>query len=90
MFRGRLTPEANRLRSDLKVERKRAKNSGGFRDSIRGDTNPEVVDVAKVPFAARSLTFDGENFWSNHRAANETVCFSIAELDGSASLGSGD
>jgi hypothetical protein len=41
------------------------------------DENPEVVDVAKVPFGARSLTFDGENFWSNHRAANETVCFSV-------------
>src|SRR2546421_1319674 len=26
----------------------------------------EITDVAKVPFAARSLTFDGENFWSNH------------------------
>ena len=41
------------------------------------DKNPVVVDVAKVPFAARSLTFDGENFWSNHRAANETICFSL-------------
>ena len=39
--------------------------------------NPEIVDIAKIPFAARSLTFDGENFWSNHRAANETVCFSL-------------
>jgi hypothetical protein len=38
---------------------------------------PQVEDVAKVPFAARSLTFDGENFWSNHRAANETICFSL-------------
>ena len=37
----------------------------------------EVVDIAKVPFACRSLTFDGENFWSNHRAANETVCFAL-------------
>jgi hypothetical protein len=42
-----------------------------------GDKKPEAVDVAKIPFAARSLTFDGENFWSNHRAANETVCFSL-------------
>ena len=41
------------------------------------DKNSEVVDVAKVPFGARSLTFDGQNFWSNHRAANETVCFSL-------------
>lgn len=37
----------------------------------------EVVDVARVPFGARSLTFDGKNFWSNHRAANETICFSL-------------
>ena len=42
-----------------------------------GDKAPEVTDIAKVPFAARSLTFDGENFWSNHRAANETICFSV-------------
>jgi len=41
------------------------------------DKTPEVVDVARVPFAARSLTFDGKNFWSNHRVANETVCFSL-------------
>jgi len=43
--------------------------------NLREET-PEVKDLAVVPFAARSLTFDGENFWSNHRAANETVCFS--------------
>jgi len=42
-----------------------------------GEKTPEVVDVARVSFAARSLTFDGKNFWSNHRAANETVCFSV-------------
>jgi hypothetical protein len=41
------------------------------------DEKPDVLDLAKVPFAARSLTFDGENFWSNHRAANETICFSL-------------
>ena len=41
------------------------------------EKNPEVVDVAKVPFAARSLTFDGKYFWSNHRASNETVRFSL-------------
>jgi len=41
------------------------------------DEKPEVIDIASVPFAARSLTFDGENFWSNHRAANETICFSL-------------
>ena len=41
------------------------------------DKNSDVIDLAKVPFSARSLTFDGENFWSNHRAANETICFSL-------------
>jgi hypothetical protein len=39
---------------------------------------PQVEDLAAVPFAARSLTFDGEFFWSNHRAANETVSFSLS------------
>jgi hypothetical protein len=41
------------------------------------ETTPEIKDLAVVPFAARSLTFDGENFWSNHRAANETICFAL-------------
>jgi hypothetical protein len=40
---------------------------------------PQVEDIAVVPFACRSLTFDGEHFWSNHRAANEMVSFSLAE-----------
>jgi hypothetical protein len=38
---------------------------------------PEIDDIAIVPFACRSLTFDGEHFWSNHRAANETVSFRL-------------
>ena len=38
---------------------------------------PEVTDLATVSFASRSLAFDGENFWSNHRAANETVAFAL-------------
>jgi hypothetical protein len=36
---------------------------------------PVVQDLARVPFACRSLTFDGTNFWTNHRAANEIVSF---------------
>ena len=36
-----------------------------------------IEDVATIPFASRSLTFDGEHFWSNHRAANETISFSL-------------
>lgn len=41
------------------------------------EEKPEVKDVAAVPFACRSLTFDGVNFWSNHRAANEIVSFAL-------------
>jgi len=36
---------------------------------------PVVNDLALIPFASRSLTFDGEHFWSNHRATNEIVSF---------------
>ena len=43
------------------------------------EEKPSVQDLATVPFEARSLTFDGENFWSNHRAAGETVCFTIPD-----------
>ena len=38
---------------------------------------PRLEEVAPIPFAARSLTFDGEKFWSNHRAANETISFTL-------------
>jgi hypothetical protein len=41
------------------------------------EEKPEVTDIALVPFACRSLTFDGTNFWSNHRAANEIVSFAL-------------
>jgi hypothetical protein len=46
---------------------------------LREDT-PEVKDIAFVPFACRSLTFDGELFWSNHRAADEIVSFRLPSL----------
>ena len=41
------------------------------------EKTPAVEDLATIPFASRSLTFDGKNFWSNHRAANETISFSL-------------
>lgn len=43
---------------------------------LREET-PVVEDLARVPFACRSLTFDGQCFWTNHRAANETVAFAM-------------
>jgi hypothetical protein len=36
---------------------------------------PEIKDIAVVPFACRSLTFDGERFWSNYRAKDTIISF---------------
>ena len=41
------------------------------------EERPTVTDLAAVPFACRSLAFDGTKFWTNHRAANEIVSFSL-------------
>lgn len=41
------------------------------------ESSPKVVDLAAVPLQSRSLAFDGERFWSNHRAANQTVSFTL-------------
>jgi outer membrane protein assembly factor BamB len=38
---------------------------------------PAVQDIAVVPFASRSLTFDGELFWSNHRAKDTIISFAL-------------
>jgi len=43
------------------------------------EETPKIKDLAVVPFACRSLTFDGENFWSNHRAADTIVSFARPE-----------
>ena len=43
------------------------------------EAKPVVEDVAQIPFACRSLAFDGTNFWSNHRAANTIISFSLPE-----------
>jgi hypothetical protein len=41
------------------------------------EEKPQVEDLAPIPFACRSLAFHGKRFWSNHRAANETVSFPL-------------
>jgi hypothetical protein len=38
---------------------------------------PSFVDIALVPFHARSLAWDGDRFWTNHREADEVVRFEI-------------
>jgi hypothetical protein len=32
-----------------------------------------------VPFQCRSLAFDGEHLWTNHREADRIVCLAVAE-----------
>jgi hypothetical protein len=41
------------------------------------EETPEVEDIAVVPFACRSLTFDGTNFWSNYRAKDTIISFAL-------------
>ena len=41
------------------------------------DEAPMIEDLATVPFAARSLTFDGELFWSYYRARDTTIAFTV-------------
>lgn len=34
-----------------------------------------VEHLARIGFPARALAFDGTDFWTNHRAADQIVCF---------------
>jgi len=36
---------------------------------------PKIEDLARIPFQARALAFDGKNFWTNHREQNQIVSF---------------
>src|SRR2546423_2610322 len=38
---------------------------------------PAIEELARVPFQCRSLAFDGEQLWSNHREADRIVCFAL-------------
>ncbi|MDP3069569.1 MAG: hypothetical protein Q8N18_04740 [Opitutaceae bacterium] len=40
---------------------------------------PVIEDVARIPFQARALAWDGEQFWTNHREQNEIVAFARVE-----------
>ncbi|HTV75167.1 MAG TPA: hypothetical protein VME66_15855 [Candidatus Acidoferrales bacterium] len=43
------------------------------------DPTTHASDVALVPFPARSLAWDGQRFWTNHREADQTVAFRLPE-----------
>ena len=36
---------------------------------------PCFEDLARIPFAARALAFDGAQFWTNHREQHPIVSF---------------
>lgn len=36
---------------------------------------PRIDDLARIPFAARALAFDGTRFWTNHREQDQIVAF---------------
>ena len=42
-----------------------------------GGDDPQAEDLARIPFGARALAFDGKNFWTNHREQHEIVCFNV-------------
>jgi hypothetical protein len=46
------------------------------RVTVNGTQKTE--DLARIPFAARSLAFDGTRFWTNHREENQIVAFNVA------------
>ena len=45
------------------------------------EETPVVHELARVPFQCRSLAFDGERFWTNHREADRTVSFALPETE---------
>jgi hypothetical protein len=41
------------------------------------EATPVIHELARVPFQCRSLAFDGENLWTNHREADRIVSFAM-------------
>ena len=41
------------------------------------EETPKIEDIAVVPFACRSLTFDGKLFWTNYRAKETIISFGL-------------
>jgi hypothetical protein len=45
------------------------------------EQTPAVEELATVPFQCRSLAFDGQSFWTNHREADRVVRFVLPAHD---------
>lgn len=41
------------------------------------EETPQIEELARVRFQSRSLAFDGDSFWTNHREANEIISFAV-------------
>jgi hypothetical protein len=41
------------------------------------EETPQIQELARIPFQCRSLAFDGESFWTNHREADRIVSFAM-------------
>jgi hypothetical protein len=41
------------------------------------EATPRIEELARVPFQCRSLAFDGECLWTNHREADRIVSFAM-------------
>jgi hypothetical protein len=46
---------------------------------------PVIEDLDEIRFDARALAYDGENFWTNHREANQIVAFARPDSSQGAS-----
>jgi hypothetical protein len=46
-----------------------------FLSRVDGGAKNGFEDLARIPFAARALAYDGSRFWTNHREANQIVAF---------------
>ena len=46
-----------------------------FLTRVSANGNNESHDLARIPFGARALAYDGSKFWTNHREANQIVAF---------------
>jgi hypothetical protein len=42
-----------------------------------GSAGPSITELARVPFGARSLAYDGTNFWTSWREKDLIVAFSL-------------
>lgn len=56
------------------VDTDRADDYRLLRMDARHDV-PETIELAAIPFPARSLAFDGTRFWTNWRAENAIIAF---------------